>query len=98
MDQQLTNFEQESTKSPIWLPIFGVIVFFVVVLIGVICPGAPPDIPDGGEIREQAEYHPSSPVRPSNHPESNFCSSLPLRSPHGAALSLVYGNARLLPV
>ena len=55
MDQQLTNFEQESTKAPIWLPIFGVIVFFLVVLLAVICPGAPPEIPDGGQQQEQGE-------------------------------------------
>ncbi len=55
MDQELSKFEQEATKTPIWLPITGVLVFFLVVLIAVLFPGSPPDIPDGGEIQSQSE-------------------------------------------
>lgn len=53
MDQQLTKFEQESTKAPVWLPILGVIGFFVVVIIAVLCPGEAPQIPDGGQVQQQ---------------------------------------------
>jgi hypothetical protein len=53
MSAELSKFEVESTKTPIWLPILGVIVFFVVVVLGVMCPGEPPIAPDGGT--EQAE-------------------------------------------
>ena len=55
MDQELTKFEQESTKAPIYLPIFGVIIFFVVMILAVMCPGEPPAIPDGGAAQQQTE-------------------------------------------
>ncbi len=55
MNQELTKFEQESTKPPVWLPITGVIVFFIIVILGVMCTGDAPEIPDGGQVREQTE-------------------------------------------
>jgi hypothetical protein len=55
MDQELTKFEQESTKAPIWLPILGVVMFFFVVILAVLCPGEPPPIADGGQVRQQTE-------------------------------------------
>ena len=54
MDQELTKFEQEATKAPIWLPIIGVILFFIVVIIAVTCPGEAPEVPDGG-TQQQSE-------------------------------------------
>lgn len=55
MDQELTKFEQESTKAPIWLPILGVILFFMVMILAVMCPGEAPSIPDGGAVQQQSE-------------------------------------------
>jgi len=55
MDQELTKFEQEATKAPIWLPIIGVIIFFVVVILSVMCPGEAPIVPDGGAAQQQSE-------------------------------------------
>ncbi len=55
MDQELSKFEQEATKTPIWLPIIGVLVFFLVVMLAVLFPGAPPDLPDGAAIQSQSE-------------------------------------------
>jgi hypothetical protein len=52
MDQDLTKFEQESTKTPIWLPIAGVALFFVVVMLAVTCPGRAPEI---GEDEQQTQ-------------------------------------------
>lgn len=54
MDQELTKFEQEATKAPIWLPIIGVIIFFVVMILAVMCPGEAPTLPDGG-AQQQSE-------------------------------------------
>ena len=48
MDQDLSKFEQEATKAPIWLPIIGVIIFFIVMILAVICPGEAPEVPDAG--------------------------------------------------
>ena len=53
MSQELSKFEQEATKPPIWLPIAGVIAFFVVVLLAVLCPGEAPINPDGGQQQQQ---------------------------------------------
>lgn len=55
MDQELSKFEQEATKTPIWLPIIGVVVFFFVVVLAVLFPGAAPSIPDGGAVQTQNE-------------------------------------------
>ena len=55
MSGELSKFEVESTKTPVWLPIFGVVVFFVVVVIGVMCPGADPMAVDGGTQEGQTE-------------------------------------------
>lgn len=54
MDQDLTKFEQESAKAPIWLPIAGVILFFIVIIMAVICPGEAPSVPDGGAAQEES--------------------------------------------
>lgn len=55
MSGELSKFEVESTKTPIWLPIVGVIAFFVVVIIAVMCPGDPPRIGDGGAASAQSQ-------------------------------------------
>lgn len=55
MSQELTKFEQEATKAPIWLPIGGVILFFIVMILAVVCPGEAPTVPDGGQAQEQSE-------------------------------------------
>jgi hypothetical protein len=55
MDQELTKFEQEATKAPIWLPIIGVIIFFMVMILAVMCPGEAPSLPDGGAAQQQSE-------------------------------------------
>jgi hypothetical protein len=55
MDQELTKFEQESTKAPIWLPIVGVAMFLLVLVVAVMCPGEPPAIGDGGTTQQQSE-------------------------------------------
>ena len=53
MDQQLTKFEQESTKAPIYLPIGGVVVFFILLFLAVMCPGEAPEVADGGQDQQQ---------------------------------------------
>ena len=55
MSQELTKFEQEATKAPIWLPIAGVILFFIVMGIAVMCPGEAPIVPDSGQVQRQSE-------------------------------------------
>jgi hypothetical protein len=54
MDQELSKFEQESTKTPVWLPIMGVVVFFLVVVLAVLFPGSSPTVPDGGHAEQAA--------------------------------------------
>lgn len=48
MSGDLSKFEVDSTKTPVWLPIMGVVIFFVVVVLAVMCPGEAPTIGDGG--------------------------------------------------
>jgi len=50
MNGDLSKFEQESTKTPIWLPVVGVVFFFAFVVFGVMCQGEAPPPPDGGAI------------------------------------------------
>ena len=52
MDQNLSKFEQEATKTPVWLPIVGVAVFFFVVLLAVLFPGEAPIVPDSGQAQQ----------------------------------------------
>lgn len=52
---ELSKFEVESTKTPIWIPIAGVILFFVVVVLAVMCPGEAPQLGDGGAGASQSE-------------------------------------------
>jgi len=55
MSGDLSKFEVESTKTPIWLPVAGVVLFFVVAVLAVMCPGEPLALGDGGTRTEQSE-------------------------------------------
>ncbi len=55
MSGELSKFEVESTKTPIWLPIVGVIIFFVVVVLAVMCPGEAPQIGDAGATSAESQ-------------------------------------------
>lgn len=55
MSGDLSKFEVESTKTPVWLPIIGVIIFFCVVVLAMMCPGEPPAYGDGGAEQQQSQ-------------------------------------------
>ena len=55
MDQELTKFEQESTKPPIWLPIVGVILFFIMMTLAVTCTGSPPEIEEHERVNTEQQ-------------------------------------------
>ncbi len=55
MKQDLTKFEEESTKSPILLPIIGVVVFLLVGIMATVCTGKKPAPPDDGQQQAQGQ-------------------------------------------
>ncbi len=52
MSGDLSKFEMESTKTPVWVPIAGVIAFLFVVVLAFIFPGEAPTIEEGEQAHE----------------------------------------------
>jgi hypothetical protein len=41
---ELNKYEQESTKTPLWIPLVVIGVFIIIVILALIFPGKPPEI------------------------------------------------------
>jgi hypothetical protein len=49
--EERSDFERDATRTPLWLPVLGVIAFLLVVVVAVMCPGRSASVADAGATR-----------------------------------------------